>query len=82
MVVERQEQDARTELLSALIERQGDRTNREFADILGIKEPTWQVTRGGWKRLDRTIAVAAARVYPELTELALRVLFDLADKPS
>lgn len=55
-------------------QRQLGLSDRKFAERLSVPRSTWQLTKTGIKPVRRRIALAAMRVFPDLTTDALSFL--------
>ncbi len=65
-------------LLAALVDRQGQLSDRTFAQQLGIGHTLWSETKRGAYPVGMKILVAALRVFPELEQQVIAYLRSLA----
>lgn len=53
--------------LAAVVEKQGDRTNAEFATAIGISPSIWSRVRNGRRPIGRQVMMRILAVYPALS---------------
>lgn len=66
------------EIARKLAELQADRTDAEFADLLGVSRPHWHHIRSGKRQPSYTILKRAIAHFPELYPIVMR---DLVAEP-
>lgn len=66
--------DLSRDLAAKLASRQGDRSDEEFATLLGITRTHWSYIRAGKRRITYALLKRAAALFPELYPIVLRDL--------
>lgn len=56
------------ELIEVLKRKQGDLSDYTYAEMLGVSQQLWQMTRSGKRDIGLTLLKAAAKAHPELAK--------------
>lgn len=70
--------DVAQQLAAALVKYQGERTDEEFAALLGVTRTQWSYIRSGRRKMSYALMKRAAALFPGLYPIVLR---DLAAEP-
>lgn len=66
--------DVAKELAAKLASLQGDRSDEEFAVLLGVTRTQWSYIRSGRRRMSYGLLKRAAALFPDLYPIVLRDL--------
>jgi plasmid maintenance system antidote protein VapI len=69
-------------LAAKLAELQGERTDDEFAGVLGCSREHWSNVRAGKRRVSYPMVKRIGRLYPELYAIVVRDLMSAEQVPA